>query len=107
MQTELDMSAEYAKSDVLLTKRVAANQLKRDTRAVNDALYGMGRTYHDGVPLTTVSELLVHYGFDALEDMLLCGHVGSFNAEVGRNRFLTLSWYRMESGRYEVVAYVN
>lgn len=50
MQTELDMSAEFAKSDALLAKRVTASQLRRDTKAVNDALYGMGRTYHDSVP---------------------------------------------------------
>jgi hypothetical protein len=106
-QTEFDLSAGFAKSDALLAKRATANALKRDTKAVNVALYGMGRTYHDGVPVQAVSDLLVHYGFDALEDMLLCGREGSLHENVGRNRWLSLTWYKMESGRYEVVAYVS
>ena len=64
-QTEFNLSAGFAKSDALLAKRATANALKRDTKAVNDALYGMGRTYHENV---------------------------------GRNRWLSLTWYKMESG---------
>jgi len=52
-QTEFDLSAGFAKSDALLAKRAAANALKRDTKAVNDALYGMGRTYQ--IPSCTMS----------------------------------------------------
>lgn len=107
MQAELDMTNEFAKSDALLAKRAAANQLKRDTKAVNDALYGMGRTYHQSVPLDAVNGLLTHYGFNELDAMLLCGREGSLHENVGRNRWLSLTWYKMESGRYEVVAYVS
>ena len=107
MQAELDMVTEFAKSDALLAKRVTANALKRDTKAVNDALYGMGRTYHQSVPLDAVNGLLTHYGFNELDAMLLCGHEGSLHENVGRNRWLSLTWYKMESGRYEVVAYVS
>lgn len=106
-QQRFDLSAEMAKSDAMLAKRAAKLQLTRDTKAVNDALYGMGRTYHDGVPLQAVSDLLVHYGFDALEDMILCGREGNIHENVGRNRWLSLSWHKMESGRYEVIAYVS
>jgi hypothetical protein len=74
---------------------------------VNDALYGMGRTYHQSVPLDAVNGLLTHYGFNELDAMLLCGREGSLHENVGRNRWLSLTWYKMESGRYEVVAYVS
>jgi hypothetical protein len=106
-QTELDMTAEFTRSEAMAAKRAAANKLKRDTSAVNDALYGMGRTSHDSVPLDTVNELLTHYGFDALDAMLLCGREGRLHEAVGRNRWLALTWYKYETGRYEVVAYVS
>lgn len=106
-QSEFDLAAGFAKSDALLAKRAAANQLKRDTKAVNDALYDMGRTYHQSVPLDAVNGLLTHYGFNELDAMLLCGREGSLHENVGRNRWLSLTWYKMESGRYEVVAYVS
>lgn len=105
-QTTFDMSTETAKSDAMQAKRQAANTLKRDTSRVNGALQDMGN-YHDGVPLGVVSDILTHWGFDPLEDMLLCGRQGSLNEPVGRNRWLSLTWYKMESGRYEVVSYVS
>ena len=106
-QAVLDMTTEFAKSDALAAKRAAANKLKRDTNGVNDALYGLGRTSHESVPLDTVNELLMHYGFDRLESMLLCGREGRLHEAVGRNRWLALTWYKYESGRFEVVAYVS
>ena len=107
MQTELDLSTEFAVSDALAAKRATKLALARDTRGVNDALYGLGRTSHESVPLDTVNELLTHYGFNSLDAMLLCGREGRLHESVGRNRWLALSWYRYESGRYEVVAYVS
>lgn len=83
-----------------------AQQLVIDTRRVNSALHDMGN-YHDGIPLGVVNEILEARGFDALEVMLLCGRQGSINEPVGRNRWLSLTWYKMESGRYEVVSYVS
>lgn len=106
-QTEFDLSAGFAKSDALLAKRQAASQLKHDTKRANEVLHKMGRVYHDSVPLADVSELLRWNGFEPLEDMLLCGREGSLHENVGRNRWLSLTWYKMESGRYEVVAYVS
>lgn len=106
MQTEFDMLTEYNRSDALLAKRAASNKLKRDTSRVNAALHAFGN-YHDFVPLDAVSIELADAGFDVLEPMILCGRQGSFNQSVGRNRWLSLTWYKMESGRYEVVAYVS
>lgn len=105
-QSVLDMSAEYAKSDALAAKRAAVSQLKRDTRRVNDSLQAFGN-YHDHIPLDHVNDVLKLSGFDVLEPMILCGRQGSLNQSVGRNRWLSLTWYKMESGRYEVVAYVS
>lgn len=32
---------------------------------------------------------------------------GRKHVEIGEGKWLSMSWHRMESGRYEVVAYVN
>ena len=90
-----------------MTTTLLTAQLKRDQKRVNEALYWTGRTYQDSVPLTEVSDLLVANGFEPLEDMILCGREGKILEPVGRNRFLSLTWYKMESGRYEIVAYIS
>jgi hypothetical protein len=88
-------------------QRDAAKMLKHDTKRVNEVLYKMGRTYHASVPLDLVNALLEYNGFTALEAMILCGRDGQLHESVGRNRWLALSWHRMPSGRYEVVAYLS
>jgi len=86
----------------------ARRQLKKDLTWVNRVLDEMNRNvYHDGVPLNRVNDALRAHGFDELEAMILCGREGRLNEPVGRFRYLSLTWYKMESGRYEVVAYVS
>lgn len=82
-------------------------KVQRDTRMLNNFLYEMGRCYQASVPLDRVNDALRAYGFDELEPMLLCGRDGHLHENVGRNRWLSLTWHKMESGRYEVVAYVS
>jgi hypothetical protein len=95
-------------SVALVNTRTPAQQLKSDTLGCNRILGEMTHnTYHDGVPLDTINWALRCKGFDELEPMLLCGAQGSLNEPVGRNRWLSLTWYKMESGRYEVIAYVS
>lgn len=92
-------------------RRIAADdrrQLEHDTRTVNEVLFKFGRVYHDSVPLAELSALLRWNGFDGLDDILLvCGREGRLHESVGRNRWFTLTWYKMESGRYEIVAYLS
>jgi len=86
----------------------ANHQLKSDTVWCNRILSEMfTNKYTDGVPLDRVNDALRCKGFDMLEPMILCGRQGMIHQCVGRNRWLALSWYKMESGRYEVVAYVS
>lgn len=84
-----------------------ARELKRDTRHVNDMLHEMCRASQASVPLDRVNNMLLSCGFDELDAMLLCGREGRLHEAVGRNRWLALTWYKYESGRYEVVAYVS
>ena len=82
-------------------------QLASDTRWANRILYEVGQRFHDSVPLDIVNEVLRCKGFNELESMLLCGREGRLHEPVGRNRWLALTWYKMESGRYEIVAYLS
>jgi hypothetical protein len=88
-------------------RRDTVKRLKHDTTRVNVELYEMGLTYHDGVPLSHVNEILCVNGFNPLDAMILCGRTGQLHESVGRNRWLSLTWYKMASGRYEVIAYVS
>ena len=81
--------------------------LRGNTKSVNEYLYELGRAFHVSVPLDRVNDVLRVYGFDELESMLLCGREGRLHEPVGRNRWLALTWYKMESGRYEIVAYLS
>lgn len=102
METEGDKMVVKQMRDA--EKRKRARMLKR----VNDALWKLGHNvYHDSVPLGLVDEALSHADFDPLPAMILCGRSGRLHEPVGHNRWLTLEWYKMESGRYEVVAYVS
>ena len=82
--------------------------LARNTRLVNEVLWTLGHNiYHDSIPLDHINETLDAYGFDRLEAMLLCGRDGRICESVGHSKWLSLSWHKMESGRYEVTAYVS
>jgi hypothetical protein len=78
----------------------------------NEALHTLGKTYHDGLPIPEISEILAKHGMSA-EGLsgIYCGEQGSTNAQVGtinrRSLYLHLNWYKMPSGRFEIVAYIN
>lgn len=81
---------------------------RANAKGMNKALWTLTHNqYHDSVPLDTVNLLLRIYGFDELEPMILCGRQGKLHEAIGQNKWLTLTWYKMESGRYEVVAYIS
>jgi hypothetical protein len=77
--------------------------------AVNGFLFDLGKTYQDGLPIGAIIEKLNSVGFTETEDLegVYCGREGRVNATVGNGVYLTLSWYKMPSGRYEVTSYVS
>lgn len=75
---------------------------------VNEALYQLGREYHNGLPIAEIDAILTANGLQATEPAIYCGRDGRSNEKVGERTYLSLSWHKMEvTGRYEVVAYVN
>ncbi len=72
--------------------------------AVNRELTTLCQTYHDGLPISGIDEILDHYGFNPTEPAIYCGREGRATAQVGDHTFLLMTWFKMEqSGRYELV----
>lgn len=77
-------------------------------RRVNDKLYDLGLVYHDSLPMKAIDDVLVENGFKATEPAIYCGRDAQCSPmQVGAYTWLSLSWHKMESGRYEVTAYVS
>lgn len=83
------------------------NEATRARRA-NEALYQLGLTYHEGLPIDQIGSILSENGFDteSLEG-IYCGDSGRASDPVSAKRYLCLTWYRMPSRRFEIVAYVS
>lgn len=84
--------------------------MARRLMRLNSELHQIGLEYHNtlGGSLVRVYDALRAHGFIEPEVGYTLPHPsGNILAEVGEGKWLTLSYHRMESGRYEIVAYVN
>jgi hypothetical protein len=64
--------------------------------------------YFDLIPLREISQILRNHGFDP-DDLngIYVGREGRIHEQVGPRTFLSLSWYQMPSGRFEITAYLT
>jgi hypothetical protein len=77
-------------------------------KAANNDLHRLTfNRYHDGLALDSIDTILVRYGFDPLEDAIYCGRDGSVHEQVGAKTWISLTWHKMTSGRYEIVVYLS
>jgi hypothetical protein len=81
---------------------------------VNKALQGFCRHYFDGLPIGDLAAICQAQGVTLLDsDGVYCGGDGHCTFELDfagatvQNALLVLDWHKMESGRYEVNAYVS
>jgi hypothetical protein len=65
--------------------------------------------YFERIPLAQIDSILEEHGFNSNGQLcgLLVGREGRLHLQVGPNTWLAMSLYQMESGRYEVVAYLS
>lgn len=65
--------------------------------------------YFESIPLADLKAILAGEGFRTEPlDGIYCGSEGRCApVQVGERTWLTLSWYRMASGRYEVTCYLS
>jgi hypothetical protein len=80
---------------------------KKQAKTANEALYTLSLTYHDGLPVSAIDQILVSNGFQTTEPAIYCGRDGQSHEQISENMWLSLTWHKMDSGRYEVVAYIN
>jgi len=84
---------------------MTAQQERVARRRVNHTLCVLSCAYHDGLPITTIDDA---NGFDTTEPAIYCGRDGICSPmQVGKRTWLSLSWHKMESGKYEVIANVS
>lgn len=88
-------------------------------RKVNKDLFPLGAEYHREIPLDAVFEVLNKHGVIPLQEDytywsgFLTGRTGKASIELGWsgglivNSVLFLSWYKMESGKYELICYLT
>jgi len=64
--------------------------------------------YFPSVPVSDISRILERYGFDSepLEG-IYTGRQGKSHDKVGEYTYFTMFWYKMESGKYEITAYLS
>lgn len=80
-------------------------ELRQACGHVNRELSDLSKVYHEHLPIREIDDILVLYGFNPTEPAIYCGADGQTHESVGHGKFL--SWHRMESGRFEVIAYLN
>jgi hypothetical protein len=91
----------------------------RELKALSDHVHKTCRGYHQSIPLAFLQAGFESFGI-SMEEFILCGHEGRatinlhrFDLETGEvlasieNSMLVLMWYKMESGNYEVTAYLS
>jgi len=101
-----------------LDKPVSVKLPAKIKSQINDALHGMGN-YHDGIPIQKIGEIMAPFGVVLMnEDNTPFG--GFFTGREGRtsidlalngqpvsNSMLVMTWSKMPSNRYEIVAYLS
>jgi hypothetical protein len=89
----------------LLNVMTAAQESKERKQA--NKLLQLLPIYSEGLQLEAMNAVLEEHGFKTLEPAIYCGRDGSAHEQVGQRTWLTFTWHKMESTRYELVAYLS
>jgi hypothetical protein len=83
-------------------------QEAKHRKQANNDFYEMSRVYHQSIPLSDIIEILVRHGFDP-EGVhgIYTGRDGSSHDQVGDKTWMSMTWHRMDSGRWEVNIYLS
>jgi hypothetical protein len=87
-------------------KTLTATGRTRKNRA-NAALHALGLTYHQSIPLVDIDNILAANGFLETEEAIYCGRDGRSQQPVAETVWLILTWHKMDSGTYEILAYLS
>ncbi len=77
-------------------------------RRVNFVLHKLGLTFHSPLPIYAIDSALVAGGFSVTREWTRVSNTEmKVHEEVGDGKWFSVSAYKMDSGNWEVVAYVN
>jgi hypothetical protein len=109
LRAKLVESAVAVDRFIALRAEEARSSDASDRNKVNRALSDMTRNkFFPKLPLAEVDAVLKQHGFDEWDsEGIYTGEDGRLNDPVGRNTWLALTWHKMPSGNYEIVAYVS
>jgi hypothetical protein len=99
---------------------------KKSKNDLNKIFTILCKDYHKSIPLQDISNYLQCYNLEMLQEDntpfqgFVCGKEGRTSFLIGylklnttneyitiKDSILSLSWYKMESGRYEIVCYLS
>ncbi len=92
---------------------------QKDRERANKVFHAIGLKYHDQVPIGLLCDICKDHGFRPVQEDgtawsgFLCGMKGTAAIDLVDedgspvNGSLQVGWYRMQSGRYEVTAYIS
>jgi hypothetical protein len=83
-----------------MTFKTRLNRLNRALTAITV------NRYFEHLPIGEIAEAVRAQDFDTDRmDGIYCGHEGREKAYVGDGVYVHVTWYRMSSGRFEVISY--
>jgi hypothetical protein len=105
----LDSTLKEAGFDLVKSQLVSKGDEKKARDLVNKELDILTKNnYFESLPMQDIANILTKYGFNPEElHGIYVGREGRTHDQVGPNTWIVVTWHKMESGRYEVVAYVS
>jgi hypothetical protein len=91
----------------MYTLGMDANLERRNRSRANSDLALLSQGLHDSLRLQDIDNVLTTHGFRPLTEGIYCGREGRVHEQVGDRTHLLLTWYKYDTGRYEVVVYLS
>jgi len=87
---------------------MSPTEIKVLTQKVNADLNSINLARHTGMPMSEIASVLTKHGLDTkpVRDHIHADE-GRLHVEVKKDIWISMTWYRLESGRYEIVIYAT
>jgi len=73
---------------------------------INRQLGVLCKFYFPSIPVQEIQSILNEFELK-IPDGIYCGREGESMEEIGNGVWLRMTWYKMQSGNFEIVAYVS